>query len=142
MEKYDKNYCRIELIEFAKVINNSFEKPIIVSTKYKHNYNDVWATFTTVRPYIPSVKTVTLCSHINIKRLSENKWYQLSEVYHNRKFYIIGNPYTYEHYGVERGALQLADDICGKPLIFVEDFVPNDTMVNMCYIYDVDKYRR
>ena len=118
LDKYKKNYTRINLLELIPVIG---ESSIIVHGKYKHSSNLEWARFTTIRPYIEMRKTYTICDHLNVKRRILEKWYQLDRCYHNRKFYLIGKPSTYNHYGDIRGCLILNQELGIQPVIFNEE---------------------
>lgn len=134
MHKLEKNYFRNNL---TLLIERSNGKPIIVDAKYKYTENDKWATFTCVRPYVPNVKTCTLCDHINIDRYKLMLWYNLDKDYHNRKFYIIGYPFIYSHYGIERGGIKLAEDFDIKPIIFNEELsLINNFILEKCYQFN------
>ena len=137
--KNEKNYFRSLLKELIPLTNGL---PIIISAKYKHRDNSDWATFTTVRPYIPNTKTKTICSHINVRRNQVQKWFSLNEEYHNRKFYIIGYPFTYSHYGDERGRLMLAEDIGIRPICFNTDRYIVDDVLKDCYCFEEEIYKR
>ncbi len=113
IRKIEKNYFRTELFELAKEAENVF---FILTGKYKHTENQKWATFTTIRPYIPGQKTFTVCNHINIKRESVSRYLMLTEKMHNRKFYICAWITEYEHYGELRAGVELADTKEQKPI--------------------------
>ncbi|MDA9872620.1 hypothetical protein N9C25_00185 [Saprospiraceae bacterium] len=123
-----KNYFREELI------NLDSQKPIIISGKYKYNSNSKWLTFTTVRPYIPKSKTYTLCNHINIKKEDVKNTHNLTEEYHNKKFYIIAYPSFYNHYNDIRGTITLANNLHIEPILFNSDkYVINEVVLEKCY---------
>lgn len=118
-------------------------KPVVVTGRYKHSNIKKWATFTCIRPYIPGIKTKTICSHINIERYRLFPWYILDKEYHNRKFYIICNPIIYWHYGHERGTLQPAENIGIKPIIlFGEAKYLIDGIINECHRFDRMQYEK
>jgi hypothetical protein len=133
IEKYKKNYLRNII---SKLITHSNGKPIIIKAKYKHNDNNIWATFIWVKPYIEKKKTYTLCNHINIERNTILQWYNLTLDDERKKFYIIGYPYVYNHYGDIRGGIKLATDINLQPIYKQNDF-PKDKSVlyEKCYLY-------
>lgn len=138
--KLEKNYFRDYL---KQLIYDTKGKPIIVNAKYKHTDNIKWAVFSTVRPYIPNIKTTTLCNHVNIDRSKLCCWYNLKEDFHNRKFYIIGYPYIYVYYGIERGCIRLAEDMQIKPIVFNEElYLINNAILDKCFKFNIDKYKR
>lgn len=138
--KLEKNFYR-DLLK--QLIKDTEGRAIIVSAKYKHTNNLKWVTFTTVRPFIPDTRTSTLCNHINVERSSINTRLNLGEELHNRKFYIIGYPFIYLHYGVERGGLRLADDLGIPPIVFNQDFYKiKENAINRCFEFDTNKYAR
>lgn len=133
-----KNYYRCNIID---LINNTGRKTIIVSGKYKHCKNQKWATFTCIRPYVKYKKTYTICDHLNVERQIVEKWYHLSEKYQNRKFYLIGNPEVYNHYGEYRGCLQLEMNLHVKPIIFTEEkYLITDTVLEKCLDFSNSRY--
>ena len=117
MIKLDKNYYRNS---FLSLIDATDGKSIIVSGKFKYKNDPIWCTFTSIRPYVKGVHTRTFCNHINLRKKDIERFFTVTKTYHNRKFYIIGIPTVYEHYGVLRGCLKL-DYSIGIPPIFISD---------------------
>lgn len=87
-------------------------QPAIFTAKYKHTDNLIWATFTTVRRYVPGEKQQTVCNHINLERALITSRLKLTSLEHNRKVYIRARISCYDHYGDTRG--QLDPDVTGS----------------------------
>lgn len=107
MQKIEKNYFRDELLALRTALAGS---PAVFTGKYKHRLDETWAVFTTIRPFTPEQRNPTLCNHVNVKRQVIGHYHQLSELDHNRKFYFVGRPSTYLHYGEERGCIEIAEE--------------------------------
>lgn len=138
--KIEKNYFRNNIKE---LITNTNGKPVIITGKYKHSSTNKWATFTTVRSYIPGVKSYILCNHINILKCDVDKYIKLNEEVNNRKFYIIGYPNIYTHYDIKRGCIFLAKDIGIAPIFLAENIDNiNNQILDKCYKFPVEKYKR
>jgi len=136
IEKYEKNYLRNiikELLEKTK------GKPMIVKAFYVNNENNIWATFKLVRPYYKNIKTYTLCNHINIEKSIISKWYDIGNDFNKgNPFYLIVYPYIYNHYGLERGGLKIADDIDFQSIYKKNDFPKKnekDCILEKCYLF-------
>ena len=133
MIKVEKNYFRNELMGLIPKVR---DVPIVVTAKYKHSNHSRWATFTTVRPYIPGRKTRTICNHINIERKTAEKWYNLTEKCNNRKFYLIGHPSAYVYNGSFRGKIELEEGLNIPPIIFTDDKAVLGTVIDACYKFE------
>ncbi|MEF2276998.1 hypothetical protein V3W47_01730 [Deinococcus sp. YIM 134068] len=110
MQKLGKNYYWDELLALRLALG---ETPAVFTGRYKHTLDETWAVFTTIRPYTPGQRNPTVCNHVNIRRPVIGPDRQLSELDHNRKFYFVGRPSTYLHYGEERGCIEVAVDLPG-----------------------------
>ena len=93
-----------------------------------------------MRPYIPNIKTSTVCDHVNFSRSKIEKWVILNEEFHNRKFYFIGTPKTYCHYGVERYGIDLLKDGENAPIFFNTD--KDEIDISRFYSFNADDYGR
>lgn len=102
--KWQKNYERVYIRQVIDLLRG---EPIVVTGKYKHRERSVWATFSTVRPYVPGHKTRTICDHINLWRETCAPHYALSSTDHNRKFYLLCVGTEYCSHGLTRGGLAL-----------------------------------
>jgi len=119
IKKIDKNFIRVQLLD---LIDSTDSKPILVTGKFKHTNDAVWYTFTTIRPYLENCKTYTICDHINIKRTDVDNWRRMYATEHNRKFYLVGVPFIYSHYGIERGGFKLSENLGCSPVVMTDDF--------------------
>jgi len=133
IEKYEKNYLR-NIIKI--LIENSKGKPIIVKAKYSHNENNIWASFIWVKP-VAHKKAYTLCNHVNIERKIISKWYNLNVDDDRKSFYIIGYPYIYNHYNIERGGIKIATDFELQSIYKARDLKKDERKIicNKCYEY-------
>lgn len=104
MKKLSKNYFRNELINLSEELRS---QPTVFTAKYKHTDSPIWATFTTVRRYVPGEKQRTVCQHINLERRLVSPHLRLTILEHNRKVYIRARISSYSHYGDTRGCLNL-----------------------------------
>jgi hypothetical protein len=129
MKKLEKNYYRSELM----MLQNIPQETVGVYTgKYKHSVNQQWITFTTIREYVPTVKTRTICDHVNFERSVLDKFINLTATEHNRKFYFSAKVATYVHYGEERGCLIIEDGIYDTPIWMAKDLHLHYCKVHGC----------
>ena len=117
MEKVSKNYYRDLLKE---LVNQTNGKPMLFSGRYKYCENVAYLTFTCVRPVLLTGKSKTICNHVNIPTNKIIDGYHLTEKEHNRKFYFIGYPHTYNYRGEKRGCIKLEYKL-GVPALFIVD---------------------
>lgn len=136
-EKLNK-YVRNRLMD---LIGKTDDKPIVLFGRYKYyNGSSDWETLINVRPYINEYRTHVICGHLNIKRDEALKYMTLNEEYDRKKFFMIGYPYTYNHYGIERGCLKLArpESIGGySPVLHPNDFIKNEDEI-MKYVFPMN----
>lgn len=99
-----KNYFRDELRCLYEDRKNI---PILFTGKYKHSDGEL-STFTSIREYIPGIKTKTVCNHVNLIRRDIERYVKLTNSEHNRKFYFWAHITKYIHYGDNRHGLALA----------------------------------
>lgn len=111
---YDKNFYRRNLLE---LVNNTENKPILFSGRYKYHSETKYYTFTNIKPVLAEEKACTICDHINFRYDEIMCYGNFSEKDHNKKFYLIGFPDTYFHFGEIRGTIKLDYNI-GIPAIF------------------------
>ena len=138
MMKIEKNYFREEI---KKIIDETGDLPVILTARFKYRKNQIWATFTTVRPYINKRQTSTFCDHINISLKDILRWRKLRIADHNRKFYIIGYIKTYIYNQDERGCIILADNLGYSPVLSPEEFLNlKEKLVEKCYKFSKNKY--
>lgn len=131
-DKYLKNYMRVKLCEPRN-------EPVILIGTFKK----VWpkhVTFTTIRPYIKGIQTITICNHVNIKRTDLEKYIDLNSLVVNKKYYIIGYCRQYSDSN-ERMGVRLAMNLKGSPLIAIDSLrnISKDTF-EKCYLFGIDDY--
>lgn len=129
-DKYLKNYARY-------LLTSCKDRPVILIGTFKK----VWkkhVTFTTIRPYIQGVKTLTICDHINLYRPAVEKALNVSELVKDKKYYIIG--FCEEYRNADRMGVNLAD-IGFCPIIAVDDFqeLPKDIFFK-CHRFSVEEF--
>ena len=132
MDKELKNYYRTKLFEYQ-------DRPVIVSGKFSMIW-DKHITFTTIRPYIPGCRTVTICNHINLYRPDVEKVFDITTFEKRKKYYIIG---YCEPYGDDRMGIRLATDCGCVPIIRPSELgmIPLDVICE-CYQFDTDEFIR
>ena len=116
-DKLFKNYFRENL---KVLIGGTNSKPILFSGKYKHRTDQLYFTFSTIRPILSKGTSVTICDHINFKKEEIGCFFDFSEAVHNRKFYFVGYPDDYLHNGDVRGHIRLEYNL-GIPALFFSD---------------------
>ncbi|MDI9485401.1 MAG: hypothetical protein QM372_08075 [Bacillota bacterium] len=139
--KWEKNYLRKSLKD---LIGLTDEKPIVVSGRYKaFNSKQGWVTFTCIRPYIPDIRTFTVCDHVNIREEDLQGWLTIPPEMHNRKFYLVGRPYIYFSNGNERGGLRLAQDLDFPPIFPALELLHWKTRIlEKCHMFDSTEWQR
>jgi hypothetical protein len=99
-----------------------------------------------VKPYVKKIKTYTLCNHINIEKNIILKWYNIDDDFNKgNPFFLIVYPFIYNHYGLERGGLKIADDIDFQPIYKQRDFTKKkekDNILEKCYIYKEEELEK
>ena len=129
--KYIKNYVRGEL-------ENCQGKPVILIGTFKKIW-DKHVTFTTIRPYIQGIHTLTICDHINIFRRDLERAIDIQSLERNKKYYIIGfcEPYRND----DRMGVQLATGYNFCPIIEVGDIrkIPSDVF-SVCHRFSIEKF--
>ena len=132
MDKELKNYYRTKLFEYQ-------DRPVIVSGKFSMIW-DKHITFTTIRPYIPGCRTVTICNHINLYRPDVEKVFDITTFEKRKKYYIIG---YCEPYGDDRMGIRLATDCGCVPIIRPSELgmIPLDVTCE-CYRFNTDEFIR
>lgn len=122
MDMYEKNYRRALLYE---LIGQAGNKPIIFTAKYKTTWGNR-VSFSTLRPYIPGVKTKRICDHVNILRIDVEQYWTLRDMDFNHLFYLIGKPEIYYTKNVLRCGLHLVKNFSIPPI-----FAPHE---RHCYL--------
>ena len=99
-----RNFFRDNLLS---LIGKTNKRPIIVTGIYRHNIQYYkWYSFVDIKPYLGNdINTYRLCNHINVMLTKTD--IILDEEDDGKKFYLVGFPVSYNHYGVRRGSLKL-----------------------------------
>ena len=132
-DKYLKNYYRNQLINYQK-------QPVILSGKFKRIHDD-HITFTTIRPYIRCVKTVTLCNHVNLYRPEVESVIDINTLEYNHKYYIIAHCLPYRD--SDRMGIRLATEYSFVPIVRAKnpDVIPEEAF-EICQEFNADEYAR
>ena len=132
-DKYYKNHLRGELFD-------SKDQLVILTGKFKKVWDD-HITFTAIRPYIPGVKTYTICNHICIYRKDAERVIEINNLKKNDKYYIIGYCRTYSQ--DTRMGIKLAIGLNICPLIKATDFIgiPRE-ILRVAYKYNFEEYSK
>lgn len=129
-DKELKNY-------FRKKLSDCRNRPVILSGVYVKTWPQ-HVTFTTILPYIESVKAITVCDHINILRSDLERVYPLENLEVGKRYYIIGycNVYGKGRMGVK---LLLEKGFC--PIVDLTEFnkIPKD-IISRCYRFSIEEY--
>jgi hypothetical protein len=131
-DRYDKNYLRTKLLECQ-------DRPVILIGKFVK----VWknhVTFITIRPYIPGVRTTTICNHVNLYRPDVETVMDINQLEKGRKYYIIGRCTQYPH--SFRMGIKLDLSIKPSPLVRLSDMLnmPTD-LFSVCHRFDLDEFK-
>lgn len=132
-DKYLKNYIRDLLRKYQS-------RPVLLHGKFKKVW-DKHITFTTIRPYIQDVHTLTICDHINIYRPDVEKVYDISKFERNRKYFILG--YCTPYQNGERMGVKLAIDLGIQPIFGVDEFKSvSDDIFGYCQQFSIEEFLR
>lgn len=133
-----RNFFRDNLLS---LIGKTNERPIIVTGIYRHNIQYYkWYSFSDIKPYLgKNVETYNLCNHINVMLTKTDA--VLDEKDDGKKFFIVGFPVSYNHYGVRRGSLKL---IRGRqlPEIFCQEELPVFEHLALKQCFPLEAYRK
>jgi hypothetical protein len=129
-DKELKNY-------FRKKLSDCGNRPVILSGVYVKTWPR-HVTFTAILPYIESVKAITICDHINIRRSDLERVYPIDNLKVGRRYYLIGycNTYGQGRMGVK---LLLGKGFC--PIFEIDEFekMPKD-IISLCYRFSIEEY--
>ncbi len=115
--KSNNDFFRCDIMKVIELFGNN---AILFTSKYVHTLNTKWATFKNIRVFDETLGKKTkfqLTDHINIDRHIINEYVTLTPEEHNLKFFILGIPYKYQHYGHERGGIKLCTQIGITPIL-------------------------
>ena len=129
---YLKDYLRTKLYECT-------DRPVIVSGIFTF-IHDKHVTFTSIQPYIPGIKCLTICDHINILRRDIEKVIDLNSLEYNARYYIIG---YCKSYGIDRMGINLAINYTHIPIFGIHEFskMPKDIFSD-CHRFSIEDYIR
>lgn len=132
-EKYFKNYFRDLLKQYQ-------DRPVLLHGKFKRIW-DKHITFTTIRPYIQGVHTLTICDHINLYRPDVEKVYDITKFEKNRKYYIFG--YCTPYRDGNRMGVKVALDFPFRPIYSADEFreIPDD-IFGYCQQFSIEYFLR
>lgn len=128
---YLKNYVRGKLYECQ-------DRPVIISAVFRR----IWEkhiTFTSVKPYIPNTRVITICDHINLYRPDVEKVIDINTLQLKQRYYIIGFCKPYKN--ADRMGVQLAIDKGYVPIFHMLDFsdMPRD-ILSECHRFSIEEY--
>lgn len=133
-----RNFFRDNLLS---LIGKTNERPIIVTGIYRHNVQYYkWYSFSDIKPYLgKNVETYNLCNHINVMLTKTDA--VLGKEDDGKKFFIVGFPVSYNHYGVRRGSLKL---LKGRkvPEIFCQEELPVFEKLALKQCFPLESYRK
>lgn len=131
-DKYDKNYIRKKLYECQ-------DRPVILIGTFAKVW-DKHVTFTTIRPYLRGNNTLTICNHINLFRPDVEMVFNINDLIHGKKYYIIGRCKPYPN--SDRMGVNLDVSIKPSPIIKVasKDNMPLD-IFSKCHRFDLEEFR-
>ena len=128
---YLKNYIRSKLYACQ-------DRPVIISAIFRKVW-DKHVTFTSVKPYIPNTKAITICNHVNVYKKDIEKVISIESLIPGERYYIIGysKPYRY----VERMGIQLAIGEGFCPIFGIKEFkkMPVD-IITKCHRFSIEEY--
>lgn len=129
--EYLKNYVR-------KKLYSCQDRPVIISAIFRR----IWekhVTFTSVKPYIPNTRVITICDHINLYRPDVERVIDLSELIIGKRYYIIGYCKPYD--GADRMGVQLVIDEEFCPIFGIDEYnkMPPDIM-SKCHRFSIEEY--
>lgn len=125
-----KNYMRTKLLACT-------ERPVILSAIYRKTW-DKHITFTSVRPYIQGIKTITICDHINLKRTDVERVIDISDLIYGKRYYIIG--FCEKYPKNERMGVRLATEYSFVPIFKIGDYraFPKDILAS-CHRFSIEE---
>ena len=126
-----KNYIRNKLYSCQ-------DRPVILSAIFRKTW-EKHVTFTSVKPFIPNTRVITICDHINLFRKDVEKVISIDSLNPGERYYIIGycKPYKY----ADRMGVQLAinDGFCPIFGILEYDKMPAE-MESKCHRFSIEEY--
>lgn len=126
-----KNYIRNKLYSCQ-------DRPVILSAIFRKTWEN-HVTFTSVKPFIPNTRVITICDHINLFRKDVEKVIGIDSLNPGERYYIIGycKPYKY----ADRMGVQLAinDGFCPIFGILEYDRMPAE-MESKCHRFSIEEY--
>lgn len=130
LDLFLKNYMRTKLL-------NCTERPVILSGIYRKTW-DKHITFTSVRPYIQGIKTITICDHINLKRSDVEQVMDISELVFGKRYYIIGFCEKYPRN--DRMGVRLATEYAFTPIFRLGNYnaFPKDILAS-CHRFSIEE---
>ena len=126
-----KNYVR-------KKLYSCQDRPVIVSGIYEK----VWekhVTFTSIKPFIPNTKVITICNHVNLFRRDVERAISIDDLNPGERYYIIG--YCKPYRNVNRMGIQLAINEGFCPIFGIKEYskMPKDIM-SRCHRFSIEEY--
>lgn len=126
-----KNYVRNKLYSCQ-------DRPVIISAIFRKAW-EKHVTFTSVKPYIPNTRVITICDHINLFRYDVERAIDIQSLKIGERYYIIGycKPYRY----AERMGVQLAVGEGFVPLFGIHEYekMPPD-ITSRCHRFSIEEY--
>ena len=125
-----KNYMRTKLLACT-------DRPVILSGIYRKTW-EKHVTFTSVRPYIQGIKTITICDHINLKRTDVEQVIDTSTLVFGKRYYIIGFCEKYRRN--DRMGIRLATEYSFNPIFGIGNYkaFPKDILAS-CHRFSIEE---
>lgn len=131
IDEHLKNYVRVKLYSCQ-------DRPVILSAIYRRTW-EKHVTFTSVKPYIPNTKVITICDHINLLRKDVENTVGISSLVPGRRYYIIG--YCQPYRNAERMGVRLDMNYSKPPIFAINEFgkMPRD-IFSTCHRFSIEEY--
>ena len=131
-EPYDK-----ELRDYFRVKLKECNRPIIISGVYVKTW-EKHVTFTTIEPYIESVKSIVICDHINISRRDLESVIDLKQLVQGERYYIVG---YCRPYGNGRMGVNLYKENGITPIFGIHEFHEmSKDLISICHRFSIEDY--
>ncbi len=130
-DKYLKDYVRNKLFACQ-------DRPVILSAVYRKTW-EKHVTFTSVKPYIPNTRVITICDHINLFRRDVESVLDLGTLNPGERYYIIGycTPYKF----ADRMGVQLAINEGFCPIFGILEYNKMPPKItSRCHRFSIEEY--
>ncbi|WP_027868839.1 hypothetical protein [Eubacterium sp. AB3007] len=131
LDEHLKNYIRSKLYSCQ-------DRPVIISGIFRKAW-EKHVTFTSVKPFIPNTRVITICDHINLFRKDVERSIDINSLQFGERYYIIGYCRPYKR--VDRMGVQLAVEEGFCPIFRMKDYsmMPVD-IKSRCHRFSIEEY--